>query len=145
MRGGDEILSSIFAHAVNKECITKGEWQAMNRCRLYLNILSIADITTGDGKKIDINFWFGKKDAYRSRDIIWPHQGNPSKKDWVTWRRTLRICLCRDDRRHLTNTLGSWDENIAESALANWRWFWDDETKDLFEKYKGSWRKYRKL
>ena len=117
----------------------------MNRCRLYLNVITVEDITTGNGKEIDINFWLGQKDIFRSRNIGWPEQGNPSKRDWATWRRILSVCLCKDDKRNLTHTLGRWNEKIAESTLKRWRWFWDDESKELYEKHIGTWRKYRKL
>ena len=145
LREEDKNLASVLEHATKIDVINKGEWRTMNRCRLYLNVITVADITTGNGKEIDINFWRGEKDIFRSRNVGWPDQGNPSKRDWATWRRILSVCLCKDDKRNLTNPLGRWNHKTAESTLTKWRWFWDDVSKELYEKHIGTWRKYQKL
>ena len=41
--------------------------QQINRCRVFLQALTVADITTSDRKQIDINYLNGKRnEAYRS-------------------------------------------------------------------------------
>ena len=53
LRDGDMILGDIFAQACYQKTIIKGEWAAANRCRLYLQALLVADITTWYGKVVD--------------------------------------------------------------------------------------------
>ena len=51
-REGIEILGELFAKARDQEITTKGEWAAANRCRLYMQVLLVADIVTEDGKVV---------------------------------------------------------------------------------------------
>ena len=51
------------------EIITKGEWMMVNRYRLYLKVLLVANISTGDGTAVKISFWQGNIKIGRSRDI----------------------------------------------------------------------------
>ena len=47
LRYGYKMLGKIFDQAYDQEIITKGELVAANRCRLYLQDLSVADIHRG--------------------------------------------------------------------------------------------------
>ena len=60
LRQGDKILNVVFVKGFNKKMVSNGEWQAVNRRRLYLKVLTVADIATGNGLDLNFNFWFGK-------------------------------------------------------------------------------------
>ena len=47
LRDGDMMLGDIFAEAYYQENTTKREWAVANRCRLYLQALSVVHIATG--------------------------------------------------------------------------------------------------
>ena len=125
----DTMLAEKFELSYNLKMIGKTDWQAANRCRIYLKVLSVADIATGSGLEIDSNFWLGKIEGGRTRILEWPTQGTPSKKDWSTWRRVLRVSLGTETHRQLSISLGAWHETEASKELKNWRWFWDNENK----------------
>jgi len=55
LREKDSMLPKKFAIAEKRKLINRKEWEIANRCRLYLQVLSIVDIATGDGQAIDIN------------------------------------------------------------------------------------------
>ena len=86
LREKDSMLSSNFAIAERMKVITKGEWSSANRCRLFLQVLTVADISTGYGTAIDTNYLKGVQQTERPRVADWPTQGQPSKQDWTAWR-----------------------------------------------------------
>ena len=112
---------------------------------MYLKTLTIADIATGNGLEIDSNYWIGIIQKERTRNLEWPKQGNPSVKDWSTWRRVLRVSLGTEIHRQLSISLGEWYETEAKKELTKWKWFWDNTNKTLFEKIIGGWRRYEIL
>ena len=142
LREGDSTLTENFHKAFMLKLISKREWNAANKCRIYLKGYSVADIATGSGLEVDRNFWWGQTQSGRSRNLDWPYQGNPSKTEWSAWRRVLRLSICNEKRRQLGTTLGKWYENEADKVLPNWRWFWDETNQHLYEKYSTWWRKY---
>ena len=58
-----------------------------------MQVLSIADIATGGGQAIDVNFSKGLRQKGKIRDMAWPSQGQPDSKAWTVWRRVLIITL----------------------------------------------------
>lgn len=105
----------------------------------------MSDIATGNGLKVVRNFWLGDRQRGRSRKIIWSVQGKSNEIDWSTWKRFLRIVVCKEWHGQLETTLGSWYEIEAANTLPNLSWFWEDNTKDLYNKNDQNWRKYRKV
>ena len=83
-----------------------------NRCRMYLKILTVAELATGDGKKIRQSVIEGKNLA-SARDIKWPNQGRPSKKEWSTWESMLRLHFC-SSFTNLKVRLGDWVTQLRE-------------------------------
>ena len=81
MREGDGELSARFATAYEAGIITKGEWIKANKCRIYLKVLTVGDIASGDGRTIDGGVYKGHYDATRARRMDWPVQGRPKRTD----------------------------------------------------------------
>ena len=134
LRERDMIFSSKFDSAVKHKIITKGKWDASNRCCLYLMVLSVANISTGDGLPVDINYWKGTIKSGRTRYIDWYYQGKLCIKDWSTRRRVLMLSICYRLRRQLSIRLGSWIESYATKALPKWGRFWNANTNSLYHK-----------
>jgi hypothetical protein len=84
-RSQDQFLMEVFQQ--HRPSVT--DMKALNRCRLYLNILTISDITTAEGRTIDHNIKKGQKLADRESTLLWPTQGKPSPKDWQEWKQHL--------------------------------------------------------
>ena len=51
--------------AINQFSIKNMRIKHFNRCRVYLQVLTLADIITGDGKCILHNVYYGTKEAER--------------------------------------------------------------------------------
>ena len=142
LRTGDKFLGEIFADAYSKNMLLKQDWRAVNRCRLFLKLLTVADLTTGDGQEVDEAMLRGKTSHGRVRDIKWPTQGKPSTHDWKCWRRVIRQTLCKNRVSRLEQTLGQWIEPIASKVLPNWQWFWDDSHECLYKNCSTHWERY---
>jgi hypothetical protein len=64
--------------------------QRLNRCQLYLQVLTVSDIASADGLYITLpNVKLGQKLSAQIGNLEWPNQGNPSKADWQLWRSAL--------------------------------------------------------
>ena len=128
---------------VNNNILTAAEIRKANQCRIYLQVVSIADITTGDGKNICTWALKGRKNYRQSRiDYDWPLWGEPSKTDWAAWRKALRLTFCTSRATHLDRTLQNW----IVALPSTWQWFVNCFSEDLFEKEAdGTWKTYKLL
>ena len=55
---------------------------SVNMRRLYLKVVLLSDITTGDGMYIDQSIYDGAANNCLSDIYDWPNQGKPGKLDW---------------------------------------------------------------
>jgi hypothetical protein len=44
----------------------------LNKCRMFLKAITVADITTADGKFVTSNTWAGTQDNQQCHDFLWP-------------------------------------------------------------------------
>ena len=91
--------------------------QSINRVRCHLQVLSLADIVTGDGKNIGGNYLRGipSKDVSRWE---W-HKEEPCQNDYKTWNKY--ISKITEANGVLALPLGEW---IAKPHQ-RWTWFHD--------------------
>ena len=130
----------IMQALIEAEAPPQKHWKAINRCRIYLQVHSLADITTGNGRYIRRSIVKGNKSMNQGREnIIWPRWERPSPKDWTVWRTFLRsICT---DRWLLRQPLGNWttfDHN-------NWKWFLSPNNDNLYRRQGNQWSLHKKL
>lgn len=98
--------------------------KSVNRVRCYTKLFSLADIVSGDGKKIRKTFM--DKEIKPLESIWdWPTE-KPSKKDFNNWRRAI-IMLNNDV---ITQQLGKW---VAQPH-STWNWFYDKELDEVIQK-----------
>lgn len=57
---------------------------SINRCRIYLQVITISDITSADGTYILPEVKLRKRPFGRKSTLEWPNQGQPSSLDWTT-------------------------------------------------------------
>jgi hypothetical protein len=62
---------------------------SINLCRVYLQVITIADISSADGTYIIPEVKLGKNPIGRKSNLDWPKQGQPSSADWINWRSNL--------------------------------------------------------
>ncbi len=86
--------------------------RAINRCRLFLCVIYLSDITHGDGRTLMRPTFWGVKPL--SSSLLWPNQGKPSEYDWRKWRSFLRQeFLQQDGSMNLRQPLGPWHPSLG--------------------------------
>ncbi len=115
-----------------KQTAPKKEWKAINQCRLYLRVFSLAEITTGDGRHWHRDAIDGKRRITQTREQLnWPRWERPRETYWTTWRRALkRLCIGNSVYGRLRNTLGQWYYNMSDT----WKWYIQGDEEKLWEK-----------
>ena len=99
--------------------IKSNELKVLNKCRLYLKIFTLSDITSGDGKSIVSKAWTGKNFQGNSRDTSqWPIWGMPTTSEWIRWRFALKSTFCEHHDRKLNEKLENWI-----MIPKQWKWF----------------------
>lgn len=129
----------VLMDVVNSNWTKKSELLAFNRCRLYLKVNTLAEISTADGKSIDKQAWVGTRPAHTTH--LWPLQEKPGPKSWQTWRRLLarkfmnmvgrkKVTAKTKDLR-LRRKLGLWRPG-SEECQQNFHQFYDPQTRALY-------------
>ncbi len=117
-REGDAMLMDYFISLKYKP----KDLHDLNLCRIYMQALSLADITSADGKTIIPDCKLGRRLIDRRSSLSWPTQQRPSNSAWSLW---------TDALRHLE--AGS----ILKQPLQQWiapshqHWFWFIEQDSL--------------
>jgi hypothetical protein len=70
------------------------ELSRLNRCRLYLQLVSLSDMVSVDGRCIISSILEGQKLLDRRSNLTWPEQGNPSRSDWMLWASAFQPLHC---------------------------------------------------
>ena len=79
-RENDEFLMEKLL-TENRDIFDKEEIMVINRCRVYLQVMTMADIASGDGRYISRRTINGIKDNSRRSKWIWPRQARPVEKN----------------------------------------------------------------
>jgi len=69
----------------NDEELSYDTLRTINRCRLYLQIVNLADLLDVDGVNIDPNINSLEIKIDRKSSWEWPEQVKPSKTKWTIW------------------------------------------------------------
>jgi len=107
------------------------ELVSVNRCRLFLHAFFISDISDGFGTHILEDAWLGRN-IPSSHDATWPCQGPPTRRDWKTWQKFLRLAVLSRGRR-LKTPLVSW------LTFSDASWFIDPSLDQLYRKTGNNW------
>ena len=110
-REGDQFIMELFIRIPG---ITAAELRRANAVRLYLRVLTIADLADSTGHFIPTDMLTGKWQA--GSDLYWPYQPLPPPNFWATFRRCLRLSFCMGTSPHqpahysmdLDTPLGRW-------------------------------------
>ena len=94
-REGDAFLMDAFVRIPG---ITPSELKKANAVRLYMRILTIADMADPSGKFIPDDMLTGEWQA--GSDLFWPHQDNPPQSFWAVFRKCLRKTFCKRTSPH---------------------------------------------
>lgn len=125
MRENDRLLMPTFLDAGIPTHILK----RINLCRLYLQVLSLADITTGGGKTISQAAQSGNEFTSLRESYDWPMQSKPPESDWILWRAALQESVLTP-QGHLIFTLGLW----LHPTPPEWQWFYAPDEERLYRR-----------
>jgi len=105
----------------------------LNSCRLYLRVLTIADI----GKDLLPSALNGLRNPQRPSTLDWPTQLRPSPQDWSQWRTVITHL---EVGNKLRKPLGPW---ITSPTHQSWTWFYDRCTHLVYHKNEDSWQEFQ--
>jgi hypothetical protein len=104
---------------------TPVEVSHINQCQLFLQVLTIADISTADGTQILQTAVDGVKDASRISRLQWPRQPRPPESAWYTWGTFLQHL---STNRRLQRPLGPWTCHPHQI----WQWYTNKEASVVY-------------
>ncbi len=109
---------------------TSGDVQAINRCRLYLQVECLSDICTADGLGFDPGLK-AKPPTVSSQSMIqWPRQELPGKLSWAAWRRFFRSYTPDSSSSQSREALGAW----THPELRTWSAYYDPSIEMLCQR-----------
>ena len=105
--------------------------QRINRCRIFLRVTMLSEISSCDGKTLLPSIWQGQPPPNSFSTLLWPRQSRPSGPSWRLWRRYLQSALspgnynCYSTQLRLHRPLGSWLANFDSDR--HWSWYYSPQ------------------
>ena len=97
----------IMNRILDSKKFTDEEIRCLNYCRLYLQAVTISDLTGIDGKMLDPGKRTGDPTLMSSVSRLeWPRQNRPSPAAWTLWKKANSIW--RNGNGVLYQSLGNW-------------------------------------
>ena len=129
----------IMEKVVQSKLLSANKLKWFNRCQLYLKVVTVADISTPDGKMLRKDCLDGVP-TRSHRQLGWPNWHKPPLHAWTLWRKTLRLVFTDGLSIKLTRNLGSWwNVNFNE-----WEWFLSATCDMLYRCEGDSWKKFKR-
>jgi len=113
---------------------TPNQLQSLNRCRVYLQALSLSDLVSADGNCIMPSVFTGQRLVDRCSTLAWPIRIRSPKSDWLIWASSLNtLCIGH-------SLISPIDMSQIESHQS---WFWYmDQYSNLYRTVNGTWVHY---
>ncbi|CAJ1938381.1 unnamed protein product [Cylindrotheca closterium] len=108
---------------------------SLNWCRMFLQVATVSDITTADGRYIRQCIWNGFRDDTYRTPYNWPRTVQPRRPYWELWQRILSRALLPSHGQHhpLLQPMGHWHDHFE-----SWNWLWSP-TVGLFHREGAAW------
>ena len=126
------IMQALHQH----NTLTRMEEVSINRVRCHLEVLTLADIATGDGLRICEDYMQGVKSTTTSR-YEWQKE-RPCNQDFKVWRKYIPSLLTSSHVLH--KPLGRW----TASPHKEWEWFYCPTSDRVCRKVESGWKVYRR-
>ena len=101
--------------------------RSINRCRIYLEVQNMSDITDGSGTKIAHCALHHIKDPERITKYKWPRQPKTTKNDWIAWDDAIKNVWTISETYHIQSKLGEW----TQQPHFNTPWYIDQHNPKL--------------
>ena len=141
-REGDEFIMDVVLDSGN---FKPAQIKMINYCRLYLRVITVADISNANGTAIEPGMYKGQPTAINvTSNWYHVHQARPGPRAWAVWKAACRIISTRNNQV-LHRRLGNW---IVPASKLHRQWhFWIDRHMDLLYRRRvdGTYTSHRKL
>lgn len=115
----------LLPSVIQNDLIPHSKHKDFNKCRMYLQVISLSEISTGLGRHILHDSSKGIKSEHPLRDYNWPKVPTPTPQQWVVWRSCLRTTFA-PKRSKLTKPMEEW-----LTPDDGWEWFIHPTTREL--------------
>jgi hypothetical protein len=116
---------------------TVKEMKDINRCRMYLQVFYLSDVTNIAGHHIESWVIKGKRDGTRSSKCEWPIQQRPPTAAWQVWNRAIEEAFTEEE--DITHQLGEWYD---EGGNQQTEWHLDAREGTLYRCQDGRWERH---
>jgi hypothetical protein len=113
---------------IQQATLSRSDLISCNRCRLAIEAVTLADIVTGDGKRIQSGYIGAHPDPTHRSKWEFPVE-KPSPQDVECWRRGLVLLSSATYKLSQNDTLGPW---ITTPHRA-WEWFYHPADGILYQ------------
>jgi hypothetical protein len=138
-REGDVYIMDLIIAANH---YSNAEIRKLNYCRLFVDAITVADLATPCGTRLDMEKAQGRPGQYSSRSShLAIHQATPSATEWRLWRRALLIWS--DINGLLRQPLGKWVLPLQQHRQRHYAythqnqlWIRANETDFVYNEYR---------
>jgi len=110
---------ALMEKLIQLDIYTDEDIQSINRCRIYLQVQNLSEITNGHGTQISYCAKNYIKDPDRISNYEWPKQPSPRKRDWETWEDAL-LNVWSNGNYQVISCLGKWNHKL--SFYSHWKY-----------------------
>jgi hypothetical protein len=110
-------------------------FERINRCRKFLCVETIADVTTSDGKFICEDAFACNPEVRVHSSKLWPNQPHVGNVHIKSWQWFLKL-WCKDGSRELRQPLGKW---LVEPTDRGWAAYYIEATDTVLTKAGDDW------
>ncbi|GFH50742.1 hypothetical protein CTEN210_07218 [Chaetoceros tenuissimus] len=116
-RQGDKAIMDV----VSTLPLTKGEMRKINEVRMSHGVITISDITTADGRRIDPVFLHRSVFEGDRNNFNWPDKHDIRSKDYKVWIKAMHMIFPQGINMY--HTLYQWQLESASDWIDQWNWF----------------------
>jgi hypothetical protein len=117
---------------------TGKEMKDINRCRMYLQVFYLSDVTAIAGHHIEAWVIKGKRDNMMSSKWEWPIQQRPPTAAWKVWNKAIEEAFTEEE--DITHQLGEWYD---EGGHQQTEWHLDAREGTLYRCKDGKWERHK--
>jgi hypothetical protein len=115
---------------IHSNNFSPSQLEKINRCRLYMQATTLADITNGYGTRLSTNAKVCRRDPSRTSMYNFPIQPRPGKETIRLWKRALKKCFPLLYNISLSPQLHCWTVPVDKTH----QWFYLPRQQQLFQK-----------
>ena len=109
----------------------------INRCRIYLQVETISDLTNARGDSILPSVYFCMEEGRLRTSMLWPHQPRPGPRHRTKWQQFIDM-LCTVPTYMLNRPLGMW----IKPSKRKWDAYYDPTLNTVLILQNNQWYHY---